>query len=127
MPLTFITIGIVLLISAVNGQAGNLFALVKGDFTNTSAAPGITGTFPSFAPWIVSMFAIGALGYIPTLKTVSRALLVLVIVVLFLSKNGFFAKLETSFPGLFSPTQAASGNLANQQAASTIGQTITVI
>ena len=127
MPLTFIVIGLFLLIAAVNNQATLLFALVKGDFSSTSAAPGVSGTSTSFLPWVVSIFVIGALGYIPALKTVSRSLLVLVIVVLFLSKNGFFTKLETAFPSLFSPTQAASGNLANQQAASTIGQTITVI
>lgn len=112
MPITFLVIGIVLLISAVNNQATLLFALVKGDFSTTSAAPGVTGTSTSFLPWVVSIFALGALGYVPQLKTLSRALLVLVIVVLFLSKNGFFTKLETAFPSLFpaaSPVNVGSG------------------
>ena len=114
MPLTFIVIGAVLLISAANNQATQLFALVKGDFSNTSAATNVSGTSTSFLPWVVSIFAIGALGYIPSLKTLSRSLLVLVIVVLFLSKNGFFAKLQTALPSAFGKMTATPA-MATQQ------------
>jgi hypothetical protein len=99
MPLTFIVIGLVLLISAANNQAAQLFALVKGDFTTTSAVTQQQST--SFLPWVFSIFAVGAFGYVPALKTFSRAFLVLIIVVLFLSKNGFFTKLQQAIPGAF--------------------------
>ena len=122
MPITFLVIGIVLLISAVNNQATQLFALVKGDFSSTSAAPGVSGTSTSFLPWVVSIFAIGALGYIPALKTLSRAFLVLVIVVLFLSKNGFFNKLETAFPSLFPATSSSNVGASTGTVASSISR-----
>jgi hypothetical protein len=100
MPFTFIIAGLILLIAAARGQSSALFALVKSDFTSTSASTNATNQ-PSFLPWVFSILAVGALGYIPALKTFSRAFLVLLLVVLFLSKGGFFAKFEQAFPGVF--------------------------
>lgn len=44
----------------------------------------------SFLGWFISLVAVGALGYIQDLQQISRYLLALVILVLFLSHKGFF-------------------------------------
>lgn len=83
MPFALAIIGIVLLVAGVRNQQGNLFALVKGDFIGPN----------NFIFWMVSIFVIGALGYIPKLKPLSTGFLALVIVVLFLRRGtGFFAQ-----------------------------------
>lgn len=80
MPFVIVAIGLVLLAAAYQGRQQELFSLIKQDFTGT----------PNFLTWIFVIGAIGALGYIPGLKPVSTAFLVLVIIVLFLSNGGFF-------------------------------------
>ena len=69
-------------VSAVRGTNTDLVALIKGDFTGKG----------NFLYWVISILIIGAVGYIPDLKPVSRAFLVLVIVVLFLHNRGVFAQ-----------------------------------
>lgn len=91
MPFTFLFIGAVLVTTGVRGTSSDLWNLLKGDVTGK----------PSFVPWIVSILAIGALGYVEKLRPFSRAFLVLVIVVLFLHNKGFFANLKTAVPEAF--------------------------
>jgi hypothetical protein len=84
MPFALIVIGTVLLVAAARNTQGDLFDLVKGDFTGPN----------NFIYWFISIMIIGSLGYIPKLKPLSTAFLALVIVVLFLTrgKQGFFGK-----------------------------------
>jgi hypothetical protein len=57
------------------------------------------------------LLAVGALGYVPELKLPSRLLLALIIISLFLSQQGFWAKLQAA---LQSPPQALSGQQETQ-------------
>lgn len=82
MPFILALVGLILIISAVQGTLGALGAELKDDFTG----PG------NFFFWIVAIGAIGALGYYGPLKPVSRSLLVLVILALVLSNRGVFTK-----------------------------------
>lgn len=91
MPFTFLAIGTLLIVAGVRGTDEKLWTLLKGDFQNS----------PSFLPWVVSILLIGALGYISSLKTFSRAFLTLVIVVLFLSNGGFFQRFQQAVPEAF--------------------------
>lgn len=77
MPFVFIIIGIVLLVSGVRGQSSTLVTLIEGDLTGTN----------NFAYWILAILLIGAIGYVEDLRMLSRAFLVLVIVVLVLEEN----------------------------------------
>lgn len=83
MPFALLLIGVWLLIAGVRNTAGpastpgTLFALLHGDFTGTD----------NFAYWFIAIVLIGAIGYIPKLKSLSTAFLVLVLVVLFLKKG----------------------------------------
>lgn len=100
MPFTFLFIGAVLVVSGVRGTSGDLWNLLKNDIEGK----------PSFLPWIASILAIGSLGYIESVRTFSRAFLVLVIVVLFLKNKGFFSQLKQGAPEIFggSPNTGAT-------------------
>jgi len=76
--------------------------LVKGDFAGQG----------NFIYWLVAILAVGVLGYIPRVRPISDAFLVLIIVVLFLSKKGFFAQFNQSIASV--TTNAPNhGTLAN--------------
>lgn len=87
MAFALLIIGVALLVSAIRNTQGTLFSLIQGDFIGRN----------SFLPWFGAMFLIGAAGYIPKLKSISTAFMVLVIVVLFLKKGqGFFPQLGSA-------------------------------
>ena len=90
MSFVFIIIGAIFLIAGVRDKQDELWALLQKDFSPSQQAQGQH----SFLPWFFAILVIGALGYVENLKELSRAFLVLVIVVLFLSNNGFFAQLQ---------------------------------
>lgn len=78
------------------GAGDGLASLLKHDLDPNE--PG------SFGVWLLAIVIIGAVGYIPGLKPVSWAFLVLVIVVMFLTNNkanspggGFIAQVEKTF------------------------------
>ena len=97
-------LGIIVLVAGVRNKQDNLFKLVKGDFTGQN----------NFIFWMISIFAIGAVGYIPRLKPISSAFLALVVVVLFLRRGtGFFAQLQYATGTQTSTT--LSPNVMNQQ------------
>lgn len=98
MPFVLIIIGLVFLISGVKDTQDDLLALLKGDFTGQH----------NYIYWMVSILIVGAVGYVDELKPVSRAFLVLVIIVLFLSNGGFFAKFNEQ---LFSQNTTGSKGL----------------
>lgn len=90
MAFVFLIVGVVLVISGVNNTQGQLWTQVQKDFSPSQQQSGQH----SFLAWLIAILIIGAMGYIDELKELSRAFLVLVIVVLFLSNNGFFSQLQ---------------------------------
>lgn len=84
MPYALILIGAVLLVSGVRGSQGDLWALVKGDFTENGG----------FLAWVAAIAVVGGIGYIPRLKPLSVAFMTLLLVVLVLSNGGVFDKLQ---------------------------------
>lgn len=93
MPFAFILLGALFTISGVRGKSNDLFTLFKGEFTGEN----------NFLYWLVSILLIGSLGYIPAMRPLSRAFLVLVLVVLVLkegnpnsSGGGFFSQFTDS-------------------------------
>jgi hypothetical protein len=105
VPFILILAGAVLLIAAVRGPSCGqvpchqlLFYLLAKDFTGPN----------NFIFWLVSILIIGAIGYIPKLKPISDGFLILVIVSLFVRKNGQGQSFITAFESQISGTQAAS-------------------
>lgn len=82
MPILFGLFGIILIVSGVRGTvaSGNpsLTSLIKADFT---------GTDP-FWKWMLAILLIGAVGYIPNLRPISRAFMGLAIAAFLLGENG---------------------------------------
>ena len=84
MSFALIIVGLVLVISSVRNTVTegnpNLVEMLKTDFTGAN----------NFSYWIISILIIGAIGYVPTFRPLSRAFLVLVIIVLIVSNGDFF-------------------------------------
>jgi len=95
MPLIFLILGIIFIIAAVRNTQPSLFANLQADFTGAN----------NFFIWVIAIFAIGAIGYINGLRTLSNALLLLVVAVIILSNKGFFSQFAQQ-TGISSSTTA---------------------
>lgn len=84
MPFVLIGAGVLLILTGVKGDVTKLYGLLQGDFTGQN----------NYLYWMLSILLIGFLGYIDSLKTFSRALMFLVIVVLFLHNEGFIKQFQ---------------------------------
>jgi hypothetical protein len=88
MPIFFLFVAVVLIVTGLNGTTSQLSKLVMGDLKGDSKTP-------SFFAWIIAIFVIGALGYIKAIRPISIAFMVLLILVILLVNNkstsgGFF-------------------------------------
>lgn len=93
MPFALVAIGVLLIVSAIRNTAGQLAQQLAGDLSGKN----------NFLFWLAGLGAVGALGYIPALRTFSRVLLALIILVMALSNNGFFTKFEAAIAGATNP------------------------
>lgn len=84
MPILFIGTGTVFLLTGLMGDPGKLYDLVRGDFTGQN----------NYVFWVISILVLGSLGYIESLKNLSRLFVALILIVLLLDNKGFFAKLQ---------------------------------
>jgi hypothetical protein len=80
MPFALIAVGLLLAIAGARNTQGQLFSLLKGDFTGNQ----------SFIWWSVSILAVGSVGYVKSLKGLANAFLALVLIVLVLHNKGVF-------------------------------------
>jgi hypothetical protein len=108
-----------MLTSAVKNTQGQLITLIKGDFTGKN----------NFIYWMAAMLVLGGLGYIPAIKTPSRYLMALVLIVLVLkNKGGVFAQFVSALNGAnpanaLSGTSGASGSSSSSSLLSILGGT----
>jgi hypothetical protein len=95
MPFVFLVVGAVFITAGVRGQSANLLTLLKGDFTGSN----------NFIYWFISIVVVGAVGYVKDLQALSRAFLVLVIIVLLLNEDkngqGFFTEIQAAISSIF--------------------------
>jgi hypothetical protein len=101
MPFLFIVVGLVMIVSSVKGTNQQLVKLLKSDFTGKG----------NFIYWSLAILAIGAVGYIQELKPVSRAFLVLVVIVLFLENKGVFTEFSQAIATTQQPTTPSTQQL----------------
>ena len=110
MPILLSVVGIVLVIAGlrnrITGGGPSLVSLLKQDFTGSNP----------FWKWAAAIFLIGAIGYIDELKPISRAFMVLVIIVFLFSNQGVFAKLQA----VFTSTPTAAGKATTTVAGNAI-------
>lgn len=92
MPFVFLIAGAVLIIAGVRGAAQDLTGLLVGDLTGPH----------NFFYWVIAILAIGALGYVQDLRTFSRGLMSLILIVLVITESkkdgsgGLFPQLESA-------------------------------
>lgn len=114
MPFALLFFGLLLVVAGVrnthvdNGSNEGLFTLLKNDFLGQG----------SFTYWVVAIVAIGSLGYVEPLKTPSRYMLALIIVVLILaqeksSAGGFFAQLQKGLSQITTGTTPVDNSTAS--------------
>ena len=86
MGFALLLIGLLMIIVGARGTYVQFGEQLTSEFTGEN----------NFTYWIVALGAIGALGYIPAVQKLSRMLMTLVILVLFLSHKGFFEQFQTA-------------------------------
>lgn len=89
MPFILIFAGILLIITAYRGTHDQLLGLIKADFSGPN----------NFFYWLISIFTVGAIGYIPKMKPISDAFLILIILVMFIRNRGFFDEFNAQIYG----------------------------
>jgi hypothetical protein len=101
MPYMFIIVGLVMVIAAVRNTVADTKD-TNGNVTDAGLATllkqDVSGQ-NNFVYWVLSILIIGAIGYIKPLQPVSRAFMLLVIIVLFLSNKGVFSQFNSAFAG----------------------------
>lgn len=105
MPFAFAIVGIVFIVAGVRGKSADLMDLLKKDLIGPN----------NFIYWMLSIFIIGSIGYIQDFRALSRAFLVLVLVVLILyegdpkrSGGGFFTKFTEAIAQISGPAQRSA-------------------
>lgn len=94
MPIVLLFVGAVLMVAAFRNTVGDLGTALQTDV-------------PPFVVWAAAILGIGAIGYVPGLKPISRALLALVFTVLLLTNyKGLFAGYKALASGAPAPSQA---------------------
>lgn len=99
MAFALLFVGVVFLVSAASGTQGQLFALLKSDFSGPN----------NYFYWLAAILVVGVFGYIPRLKPISDMFLVLIVLSLVLTRGN---------AGLFQKASAAL-TLTNKQAPAT--------
>lgn len=87
MIIILLIIAGILIVAAIRDTQGDLFATLKEDV-------------PAFMTWAAAILALGAIGYIPGFKSVSRYLLALVIVVIVINN---YEKIAAGFNSAWKP------------------------
>lgn len=112
MPLALILLGVLFLTAAVRGDKCNgqqcsdlLFTTFKSDFTGPN----------NFIYWGLALFIVGGVGYYKPLKPMSNAFLGLIVIVLFLSNQGFFQKFleQIQSTSQIGPNQSIEANIGS--------------
>jgi hypothetical protein len=106
MILVVLIVGIVLIVAAVRNTHASLFSALIGDV-------------PQYAVWAAAILAVGAIGFVPVLKPVSRGLLALILLVLILKNyQAILTGFQSAWQG--AAAQGAAGAAAGSSASTAI-------
>jgi hypothetical protein len=89
MPFVLLIVGLLMIITGARGTYAQFGSQLASEFEGTN----------SFTYQMIALGAIGALGYIPALQTISRWALALILLVILLSNkgsNGFFSEFQAA-------------------------------
>lgn len=111
MPFALLLAGLMMVITGAQNTYVAFGEQLRKDFTG----PG------NFTYWLASLGAVGAVGYIPKLRPISIAFMTLIVVVLFLSNKGVFAKASQALAqGPVAPAQSSTPGIGGA-----LGNTLT--
>lgn len=131
MPFLLITIGVVILASAIKGTTAQLGQQFIQDLKGTGSATDTKN--PGYVLWVSSIIAVGALGYYAPAQKLSRAFMFLIISGMLIANKGVFAQIQTALQHPVEPstgtnsgtTTATTGSTAtNASAAASTGTTL---
>ncbi len=114
MAFVFTIVGLLMIITGVKGTYAQAGSQIAGDFT---------GSQP-FTYWVAAIIAVGALGYIDSLRAVSRMFLTLILVSMVIANRGFFSKFTDALKqGPIAPvaTTTTAASLPSGSASSMLG------
>ena len=99
MGFALTTIGLLMIVVGAKGTHKEFGAQLVSDFTGPN----------NFMYWLAALGTVGALGYVQSMRALSHAFLALIIIAIFLSNDGFFAKLQDAMKqGPVAPPKAAN-------------------
>lgn len=101
MPFALVTIGVLLLFTALNRTAGAFGTQIYKDLFSEDGG---------FVYWAAGIVIVGLIGYIPAFKKPADAFIVLIILAMLLKNGDFFSKLQS---GLAGGAGATSGSTAS--------------
>jgi hypothetical protein len=114
MAFPLILIGLLMIVTGARGTYAQFGSQLASEFTGTN----------SFTYWLLALGIIGALGYIKQLQLISRMLMALIIISLFLAHKGFFAQFQSALSaGPTQPNALPSGSSTSATAAASNAQT----
>lgn len=103
--------GLILVVTGVRNTYSQFGALLVSDFVGPQ----------SFTAWALAIGLVGAAGYVPQLRSLSHWFLALILISIFLSKQGFFQKFTQQLYSLpAQPTGSTSTAQTSSQAATTL-------
>lgn len=104
MPFALLFVGMILIITGFQNTYSQFGKLVAGDFTGDD----------NFIYWVISLGAVGSIGYAKDLQGFSRAFMALIILVMIFKKDtGLFGKLTDALKsGTSTPVEGFGAPLA---------------
>ncbi|HEY1880109.1 MAG TPA: hypothetical protein VGG68_09275 [Caulobacteraceae bacterium] len=108
MLLVVLAIGVVLIVSAVRNSYRALFTALGTDI-------------PSFVVWAAAILAVGAVGFVPGLRPVSRGVLALVLLVLILRN---YQQIIAGFQSAWTSPPAAAGASSSASSGAAAGSSV---
>lgn len=118
MGFALLLIGLLMVVTGARGTYSQFAAQVASEFQGEH----------NFGYWLIAVGSAGALGYIPALQTISRYLMALIVLSIFLSNKGFFAQFQSALqtgPKQPGATTGGGGKVAAAQG-SLLGGTLAV-
>lgn len=106
MGFVLLIVGLLMIVTGARGTYAQFGSQLASDFTGQG----------NFTWWIVSVGAVGSIGYIDALRTFSRLFLTLILAAFLLSNRGFFANLTAALQHGPTPPKAVGSGQTNVQA-----------
>jgi hypothetical protein len=100
MPFALLTIGLMILVTALNNTWPQFGKQVYQDIFTESGG---------FLYWVAALVIVGFIGYIPSLRKPADTFIVLILVAMILKNGGFFSQLQSALAGGATGATGSSG------------------